>query len=335
MGRRAALAVVVAVAAVVARGRDARAQPRPPDPAHEFDYGLSEMLAGRFATGCPSLEASYRHDPRLGTLFTLAECDAKWGKVGAALSHYADYMAQFARLDATERDKQGQRPGVARAQIDALSRDQPRLALSLPPGAPPGTTIKRDDEAVAPSELGTPQPVDPGDHVVRVDTPDGRTRTHKLTIAMREHRSFVVELPPPGDGPLPAPAATAPTAPAAPSTADAAITAPPPSEAPEQPAQPASARRPWIYVAGGIGVAGLALAGVATGVALSDKSSASQSCDASGHCSSQSAADSGNAARSWANVGTVALGVGLAGVAAAVVLWLTDPARSRPAAVTA
>jgi hypothetical protein len=55
-----------------------------------FDRGLRDMQSGNYDKGCPALAESHRLDPRLGTLFTLAECEAQWGKTGSAVAHYRD-----------------------------------------------------------------------------------------------------------------------------------------------------------------------------------------------------------------------------------------------------
>src|SRR6185436_17789381 len=63
-----------------------------------FDRGLKDMLAGRYSTGCSLIAESEKLDPRPGTLFTLAECYAKAGKLATALAHYGDFLAMHAAL---------------------------------------------------------------------------------------------------------------------------------------------------------------------------------------------------------------------------------------------
>jgi hypothetical protein len=53
-----------------------------------FNRGFADMDAGRYETGCKAIAASQRLDPRAGTLFTLAVCEAQWGKIATAASHY-------------------------------------------------------------------------------------------------------------------------------------------------------------------------------------------------------------------------------------------------------
>src|SRR3954462_7468167 len=53
-----------------------------------YQEGLAKMLEGAFGVGCPKLAESQRLFPRPGTLFTLAECQAKSGKLVAAIEGY-------------------------------------------------------------------------------------------------------------------------------------------------------------------------------------------------------------------------------------------------------
>src|SRR5438477_5379956 len=71
-----------------------------------FNKGLADMQAGHYDTGCPSIAESYRLDPRPGTLFTLAECEAKGGKLATAVARYEDYLQLFARLTPDQQAKQ-------------------------------------------------------------------------------------------------------------------------------------------------------------------------------------------------------------------------------------
>src|SRR5689334_17098441 len=65
-----------------------------------YQEGLAKMLEGAFDAGCPKLAESQRLFPRPGTLFTLAECEAKAGRPATAISHYRAYLKLFAEMDA-------------------------------------------------------------------------------------------------------------------------------------------------------------------------------------------------------------------------------------------
>src|ERR1700722_6618667 len=97
----------------------------------EFDYGLAEMLAGRYATGCPAISASYEVAPLPGTLFTLAECENRWSKLASALAHYNAYLMFVDRMTPGERAQQAERQALAIRQRNALTQAVPKLTIEL------------------------------------------------------------------------------------------------------------------------------------------------------------------------------------------------------------
>src|SRR5690242_13425871 len=97
-------AVAAAVVTIAAVAPEARAQGG--SPQAQFDYGLAEMEAGRYATGCPALAESYRLDPHPGVLFTLAECENRAGKLASALTHYDAYRDLYAHMSEAEKGRQ-------------------------------------------------------------------------------------------------------------------------------------------------------------------------------------------------------------------------------------
>jgi hypothetical protein len=52
-----------------------------------FDRGIDQMEAGHYDKACPDIAESYRLDPQPGTLFTLAECEVKRGRLATAVAH--------------------------------------------------------------------------------------------------------------------------------------------------------------------------------------------------------------------------------------------------------
>jgi hypothetical protein len=321
-----AFSAVLAMLSVLCAPRLARAAaPGEGDADAQFKYGLAEMLAGRYATGCPALESSYRLDPRAGTLFTLAECQRKAGKTSSALSSYEEYLAVYGRMAPEQRAAQKERAAVATEERAALEGAVPRLVIELPAGATPGTIVQRDGATIGGAMMGVALPVDPGEHVVRTVTPDGRQRETRVVLADREQRTVIAELPPQTPQALPTAAqATRAPLPHAPSAANEIPVRPLPAEAP---VSGGGSRRTWTYAVGAVGVAGL-LVGATTGaLAIAKRSTASSDCSASGTCVSQRGVDAGNSARDLANVATVGWVAGGIALAAAVILWLTEPRR--------
>jgi hypothetical protein len=285
-----------------------------------FSRGLADMLAGKYATGCPALAESHRLDPRPGTLFTLAECEAKAGKVATASARYQDYLEAFARLPADKQAKQrGREKDATRARAE-LAPLVPQLELALPAGAPKDVVVKRDGSVVGGPSLGVPLPVDPGEHTASTEVPGSAPVEVKFSLAKGEKKR--VELPLPAAPAAATPVAT-PVAPAA-----AAPSQPPAAPPPDGP-KPGSTQRTIGFVVGGVGLAGLVVGGVTGGLAVAKKSTVSSECDADTHLCSHDGKVAADAGKTMALVSTVGFGVGLGGVAIGTVLLLTAPSKPK------
>jgi hypothetical protein len=275
--------------------------------ADEFSYGLAEMLAGRYATGCPALEASYRLDPRPGTLFTLAECNLRQGKTATALADYDEFIALCGRMPPAQQASQAERLAIANQERGSLETVVPRVTIRVPDSAPLSTIVRCDNRVVAGPVLGG-LALDPGDHTIGTEAPDGRTGSVKISLEAGERRALVAPMPT-SSGSL-----------AAPREAFGTTT---------PPAASSTSRRLWIYGAVAGGGLGLLVAGGAGALVLSKASTANGGCNMAGVCASQQAADAGNSAHAWADAATTALAFAAVGFAVAAVLWISEPAASR------
>ena len=292
-----------------------------------FNRGLADMEAGRYATGCPAIAESQRLDPRPGTLFTLSQCEVRWGRVATAMTRLGDYLQLYERMTPDQKVRQSERRKVAKEQRDKLALDVPELTLSLPPGAPAGTVVKRDGAVVAEAALGLGLPVDPGEHVVSTQAPGGALWEQQFTIAKGEKKPLVLEVK------------AAPTV-----EARTALTAPVVVATPEPPKQGAlppatgagtSGRRVAVYAIGGVGVAGLVLGGVMGGLVLGKKPTIAAHCMSPVNGSDQVfcdqiGVDAGNSAKTLGLVSTIGFAAGLAGVGTAVVLLLDEHRPAKP-----
>jgi len=267
----------------------------------QFEFGLGEMQAGRYDIGCPALAESYHLDPAMGALFTLAACEAKWGRVASSVTHYQQYLELFELLSAEGREKQKGREKTAASQLELLEPRVPKLIITLSERTPPGATVKLDGSLLDPVALGTPTPVDPGDHVVTAQVEDGAVEQHRITVHESENARLYLDLSAGGS-----------------KVADVPAT-PPPGHT--EPNRSSSGPPTGAYVAGGVGIAGIAVGAITGFVALGEKSTIDEhcpdrQCDAEGH----DAVDSG---QSMALISTIGFGVGVVGLATGVVLLLT------------
>jgi hypothetical protein len=184
-----------------------------------FNRGLADMEAGRYDTGCKALAESQRLDPRAGTLFTLATCEARWGHIATAATRYGDYLALYDQLPPDRKAAQGERPKLVKAELAKLTPDIPQLTLSVVKTAPAGTVIKHDGEVVSEATLGVALPVDPGEHTFSIQAPGGAAQEQRVTIAKGEKKLLTLTLEarvaavgpePPLPQPLPGPSSSDP-----------------------------------------------------------------------------------------------------------------------------
>jgi hypothetical protein len=190
------------------------------------------------------------------------------------------------------------------------------LTLLMPPNAPRGTTVKRDGVELAAAKLGVPLAVDPGEHVVTTQAPGGPVTEVTVTLGKAEKQSVTLQVKDALGAPL--------NGPPDPGTA---LT----KDAPQAVDGQLSGRRVGAYVAGGVGIAGLILGGVAGGMALGKRAVIKQNCNIGGDAAACN--DEGLSAASDATalgiVSTVGFGAGVVGLGVGVALWLTEPARPK------
>jgi hypothetical protein len=278
-----------------------------------FRRGLDAMEAGRYPEACAAIAESQRLDPRLGTLFTLAECRSKEGKIATAVALYDDYLSTFAALSPAEQARQRGREKIATDKKRELMPHIPRLVLRLPSGI--HATVTRDDVTLRPAALGIPLPVDPGEHQITTQRDSDPVHRQTITIGLDEEKVVELEVAPSGANPPPL-AATPPV---------------PHPEEPRRPAQSDNSRRIGAWVVGGLGAASLVV-GVGTGaVVLTKRSVVSANC-AGGVCNTQGL-EAVESARPLATASTASFVIGGIGLGTALVLFLTD--RRVPAPVQA
>lgn len=279
-----------------------------------FEQGIADLEAKNYDKACPALDQSQKLDPRPGTLFALAECEGFRGHGVVAYARYGEYLQVYASLSRDKQAKQGSREKDARAKRAELERTLAQATFSLPADAPAGTVVTRDGAPLAASDLGSPVMLDPGAHIVTTQVPDGPVNEQRFTLEKGEKRTISLEVKTSG------PAATSAPQPL-----------PPPSSS-------TSSRRIATFAAGGLGVVGIAVGGITGGLMLSKQGTIKDNCRAGSPgvqlCNTEGAS-AGNDAKTLGAIATAGFAVGLVGLGAAVVLFVTTPKQQKAAAATA
>jgi hypothetical protein len=285
-----------------------------------FNQGRDLMNAGKFVDACPKFEASQQLDPGLGTMLNLAECYEKTGRTASAWAEYREAIplaraaGSKARLDLATERAQALQERLSTLTIRAMAGDDDGVHLE----------VRRDGVALQAAELGSPIPVDPGEHVVEASAPGKQPWSAKVQVA-GDAAKVSVEIPKLQAAGAPAQPATSAPTPVVTTTPD---NSPPPSDKPS-----GSAQRTTGLAFGGIGVVGVGL-GAFFGLQASSKWS-----DAKGKCTDYpygcgaEGADLRSSAHSQATVSTVAFVAGGALLATGVVLYFTAPSNKQSVAL--
>src|SRR5262249_37181205 len=131
----------------------AAAQPSPTAAATaEFDRGRALFKAGNFAQACAAFERSQKLEAAFGTLYNLAGCYVRIGKLASAWAAFRD-LAQ--------RDSNAGRRSDAGLQAEQLERRLPRLAMRIT-HKPKGLVVKLDGVDVTELVGASTAPVDLG-----------------------------------------------------------------------------------------------------------------------------------------------------------------------------
>jgi hypothetical protein len=209
----------------------------------------------------------------------------------------------------------------ARERAQALEPTLSRLTIDVPPEARvSGLQVRRDGVEVGSAIWGTPIPTDPGDHAIEAAAPAKKTWSTTIKVGATSDQAHVA-IPTLTDEPAPSGAVASPV----PGAVQASpATPPPPSEPPPPPPSDGSTQRTIGLVAGGVGIAGIAVGSIFGVMAMGSESSSKNLCPTSA-CTSAAAVSDDSNAKSQATVSTVAMIAGGVVLATGAVLFFTAP----------
>ena len=213
------------LAAVLTAGSVAGAASPEDRAAARRHWSQAEKLKkrGQLAEACRELEQVERLDPKLPTLIELAECTEQLGKVVEAQALWA-----LAR-DRAKRDEKPQSKAKAEARLLAMQKRVAHLTLQLAANAPAGVQVLSDDAALDAASLGSPVPMNPGEHLIVVKAAGHDDAKYPVKLGDGDKQTLSIATGPAAALPAPPPAApvaaVVPVAPLAPPGAAAATSA--------------------------------------------------------------------------------------------------------------
>jgi hypothetical protein len=269
-----------------------------------FSQARELFDAGKIGEACEKFAESQRLDPSPGTLLNLARCHEEEGKTASA---WSEYLAAKRAAKSSGRDSLAEESARRAAELEGkLSHLTIEVTAEVE-----GLKITRNDDELAPATFATKLPVDPGTYTISAEAPGYEPWSSEVVVKHGEAASLTV------------PALVARAAPAEAETDEGTAEAEQsvvvdPSTAPADPnGAPVAA-----YVIGGAGLVvtgvGLAFGAMASGA----YKSADEACPLHTACSDEAMKDR-DSAGTYALVSTVAVPVGLAGLATGIILWAT------------
>jgi hypothetical protein len=254
-----------------------------------FDDAKTMMERGNFPEACPKLAESQSLDPQVGTMLNLALCYESIGRTASGCAMWRSAGAAAARKLQSDREE------LARERAASVCSRAPQIAIAVAPQVDRDHVEVRLNDVVVPRERWeSPQLVDPGEYVLRA-TGEG-SRPWSSTVVVDEQHPAVVVVPVLArEG-----GAAAPATP------------------PDRPRRPATG----AWIAGGVGLAGLA-AGSAFGVAalLHDAAATSGSNCVRDNCNPAGQRDRQRAIED-ARIADVTFAISAGALLTSAVLWL-------------
>jgi hypothetical protein len=278
-----------------------------------FERGRELMAEQRVAEACPLFEESQRLEAGIGTQYNLASCYEAAGRFASAYTLFLDVAA------AARARGQAQRAEVAKSRAEAVEPKVSRIVIEVAAEQRTALTVERDGSVVGPPQWGLAVPVDPGQHEIRAHGPGFVPWTSVVHVdaSPRLHTVKIAALP----------VSATPDVPCNPEQSNCQ-----PSDATPSPFFEPVAHKLGL-AALGVGVVSL---GIGTGFALHARSK-NESSDAAGcsdrACPNVSSLELRRDAVSAGNWATVSVGVGLASLAAAGILfWVVPEPAPEPSA---
>jgi hypothetical protein len=289
-----------------------------------FNEGRALMQQGNYQLACEKLAESQRMDPAVGTLLNLGDCQEKLGRTASAWATWLEAAA------AARSAGQPEREAHARQRAQALQPKLVTLTIDVPPEHRiPGLAVVRNTVSIGPALWGTAAPVDPGKHEISATAAGYQKWSTVVSVSEGTPARVLVPQLVPEAAAAPAPTSAPPPAP---------VPAPVPGEAPPPaPVEQRSSPPILAYVAGGVGVAGIAVGSIFGLRAMKKNDDSKEACDSDNECD-KAGKKLRDDAFTAATISTVGFAVGGVGLASAVVLLLVAPkqesAARRPGILT-
>jgi hypothetical protein len=180
------------VALVLLSSSSAFAQPAGAQAETLFRQGRDLLAKGKTAEACSAFQESQRLEPAVTTLLNLAGCREKLGQIATAWGLFLEAERET-RSATTPADRQLH--DVAQKRATSLEPRISKLEIDVPDANKvDGLEVKRGDEKIDAGMWNRALPVDGGTYTIAATGPSSLPWTTQITIAA-EHDSKTLEIP--------------------------------------------------------------------------------------------------------------------------------------------
>jgi hypothetical protein len=279
-----------------------------------FKEGRQLIQDGKYEQACQKLEASQQLDAGVGTLLYLGECYSRSGRTASAWATFLEAASLAKSQGQADREK------IARQRAAAM---EPQLSkIVVVADRVQGMEILHNGRAVPQASWGVPIPVDPGPQTIEARAPGRNAWSTTITVNQGPGSTNIT---------IPtletAPETAAPNEPPTPAVAEE-----PTAPAPSRPAPEAkgSAQRTVGFIAGGVGLVGMAVGSVFGVLAIDKNAESLDECRTDTLCSERGLTLRSEAQDS-ATYSTIAFVAGGALLTTGVILVLSAPSAGETA----
>jgi len=273
---------------------------QPSDSMQLFTEGSAMMEQGQFAEALPLLERAQKAQPGIGTMFNIAICHQKLGRLGTAYRKFRE-VEQLARASGKQA-----RADAAHEKLAEIKARVPAFAIAT--SDPDEVTVRVDGDALRKDEWSF-YPIDPGEH--------------RIEAIAAAKKPWTATFPTPAEGKVEP--ITIPVLDVAKDTKVITVTK-----------ETTSGRRTLGFILGGVGLAGVVTASVTGILLISDHATTNEKCpnkvcrnpDGTVNEEGKDAVDRG---RILLPVNAIAWGVAAVGLGAGAFFLLTSGKKSEPA----
>lgn len=265
------------------------------DPEQLFSEGNTLMDQGKYEEALTRFERAQKIDPGVGTQFNIAVCNQKLGRLAVAYQNFVEVQRLAHAAGKTQREE---------AAKQKLTELLPKLSTFVITSRDPGDVIVKLDGQILPKASWAFVPVDAGTHHIEASAPNRKSFTLDVAApAAGQHTDVEVPVLLAAEGKT------------------VTVTK-----------ETTNTKRTVGYVVGGVGLVGLAAAGVTGLMILDAKSTADKHCPGSDHhcidpttgAVDKTGSDAVSQGKTLTPINAVAWGVGIAGVGVGTFLVLTS-----------